>query len=372
MGAETKAARVVNPSADIVVVGAGAAGIAAAISAARAGCHTILLDRNKGPGGTGGFSGLTTLCGLFDEAGTPLNDGFPREFADAITERPPFRMGRVWVLPYRPATFRAAANQRIAAEPNLAVRWNESLSGVEVDQNRIVRINGITAGAIIDCTGHAEVARAAGLACRATDDSTQAAAVLFELENVDAVPGSPAEMARVLLPLARAGFAPLSLQHHLEPHSLTAKYTGPPDDVPALVTCLRERAPGFARCLTRTKPWVATPRSGRMIPGHYELTGTDVLSARAFPDAVARCAWPIEQWNAKGVARFRYLPAGCHYQIPARCLQAAGLQNLFMAGKTISADADAMASARVMGCCLATGAAAGVLAANLLESPPQS
>jgi hypothetical protein len=40
-----------------------------------------------------------------------------------------------------------------------------------------------------------------------------------------------------------------------------------------------------------------------------------------------------------------------------------------MAGKTISADVDAIASARVMGCCLATGAAAGILAANYLDSP---
>ena len=39
-----------------------------------------------------------------------------------------------------------------------------------------------------------------------------------------------------------------------------------------------------------------------------------------------------------------------------------------MAGKTISADADAIASARVMGGCLATGAAAGYLAARDLES----
>jgi hypothetical protein len=39
-----------------------------------------------------------------------------------------------------------------------------------------------------------------------------------------------------------------------------------------------------------------------------------------------------------------------------------------MAGKTISADVDAIASARVMGCCLASGAAAGILAARCLET----
>ncbi len=83
-----------------------------------------------------------------------------------------------------------------------------------------------------------------------------------------------------------------------------------------------------------------------------------------FPDVAARCAWPIEQWDARGKVRFRYLPAHSHYEIPLRALRCAGVDNLFMAGKTISADVDAIASARVMGCCLATGETAGRLAAE--------
>src|SRR5207245_858657 len=93
--------------------------------------------------------------------------------------------------------------------------------------------------------------------------------------------------------------------------------------------------------------FVQSARAGRMIVGRYVLTGDDVLTGRRFPDAVARCAWPIEQWTTAG-ARFRYLPDGEHYEIPARCLQAAAIENLFMAGKSLSADVDAIASARVM------------------------
>ena len=105
-----------------------------------------------------------------------------------------------------------------------------------------------------------------------------------------------------------------------------------------------------------------------MIIGKHLLTGLDVLTGRKFPDAVARCAWPIEQWNADGITRLRYLPPHTCYEIPARSLRAAHVKNLFLAGKTISADVDAIASARVMGCCLATGAAAGNLAVNYLDS----
>jgi choline dehydrogenase-like flavoprotein len=115
-----------SESFGIAVVGGGAAGIAAAVSAARAGCATLLLDRRAAAGGTGGFNGLTTLCGLFDDQGTYFNDGFAREFAEALAERrpparrepgkhqhqravpeagAPIKMGHVWVLQYRPKKF---------------------------------------------------------------------------------------------------------------------------------------------------------------------------------------------------------------------------------------------------------------------------
>ena len=146
------------------------------------------------------------------------------------------------------------------------------------------------------------------------------------------------------------------------------KFTGRPDQVPALIQFLRANVAGFENCATPETNYTATQRAGRMIVGQYVLTGADVLAARKFPDAVARGAWPIEQWDASGVVRYRYLPAGTHYEIPARSLRAAGVENLFMAGKTLSADVDAIASARVMGGCLATGAAAGQLAADDLKT----
>ena len=372
---------------DIVVVGGGAAGIAAAVSAARAGRQTLLLDQRPGGGGTGGFSGLTTLCGLFDDEGKFLNDGFAREFAEALAERrapsrqvpedlhlaepvlgAPIKMGRVWVLQYRPEIFREVAAKFFASMPNLQARWNSSLADVVVENNRIVSLNGFGVGAVIDCSGAAEVARAIGAECLATDETTQAPAVIFPLQNVTREFTTPAEVAQVLLPLARAGFPPLNFQANLDPGTLTVKFTGHADQVNALIEFLRANIPGFENCSTPLTTFTPAQRAGRMIVGQYVLTGADVLAGKKFPDAVARGAWPIEQWSADGVARFRYLPPGVHYEIPARSLRAAHVENLFMAGKTISADVDAIASARVMGCCLATGAAAGVLAARHLES----
>jgi hypothetical protein len=353
---------------DIAVVGGGASGVAAAVCAARTGRTTLLFDQRPAAGGTGGFSGLTTLCGSFDDDGAFLNEGFAREFAEAIAESPPRKMGRLWVQPYRPERFRQVAAQLVRSSPNLHACWNSPACELAVENQRIVGLNKFKVGAVIDCTGSAEVARLAGAECLATDETTQSPAIIFPLGNVTRVMTTPADAAQVLLPLVRAGLPPLSFQPHVGSNTVTVKFSGRSDQVPGVIEFLRTRVAGFENCTTPETSFEPVERAGRMIIGRYVLTGEDVLAGRKFPDAVARCSWPIEQWNADGVARFRYLPPGTHYEIPARALRAAGLENLFMAGKTLSADPDAIASARVMGCCLATGAAAGVLAARHVES----
>ena len=173
-----------STTCDIAVIGSGAAGIAAAVTAARAGYHTMLFDKNPAPGGTGGFSGLTTLCGLYDDSGEYLNLGFAREFAEAIAETSPQKMGAVWVLPYRPTRFRVAAGKFFAPLPNLETFWDSPISNITAFENRIVSINGIRVCAVIDCSGSAEVTEVIGEESLATDDTTQAPAVVFPLHQV--------------------------------------------------------------------------------------------------------------------------------------------------------------------------------------------
>lgn len=351
---------------DIAVIGSGAAGIAAAVTAARTGRKTLLLDKNSGVGGIGGFSGLTTLCGLYDDAGNFLNAGFAREFAETLAETLPLKSGRLWVLPYRPEKFRRVAESFFAECPGLKTIWNSPLKNVAVENGRIVSLNGLAVGAVIDCSGNAEVAVATGAECLATDATTQAGAVVFALRGVTRSIDSTAAAAQVLRPIIRAGFPALNFHPDLEPGGLTLKFSGTPEQVPALIEFLRTTVSGFENCSSPQKEFQLSRRAGRMIVGEYVLTGADVLGAKKFPDAVARGAWPVEQWGADGKTRVRFLPPSEFYEIPARSLRAATIKNLFMAGKTISADVDAMASARVMGCCLATGEAAAKLAADFL------
>ena len=375
-----------NKNFDIAVVGSGAAGIAAAVCAARAGGKVLLLDKNSGLGGTGGLSGLTTLCGLYDDTGNFLNDGFPREFAEALVENgapstgpasfqktggltgpvrgAPIKSGRLWVLPYRPEKFCAVAENFLANQTNLKAVWNAPIKNVVVENGRILSLNDFSVGAVIDSSGTAAVAHAAGALCLATDATTQASAVVFALRGVAREIHTTVDAARVLLPVIRAGFPPLHFHPDLEPGGLTAKFSGSPEQVPPLIEFLRANVRGFENCSSPQKEFRVSCRAGRMVVGEYVLTGADVLGAKKFPDAAARCAWPVEQWGADGKTKVRFLPPNEFYEIPARSLRAASIKNLFMAGKSISADADAIASARVIGCCLATGEAAAKLAAK--------
>lgn len=354
--------------ADIIVFGSGAAGLAASVTAARAGAEVLLLDASDEFGGTLVHSGLRTLCGLFDWNGRFINGGFAEELAGAVGHDEPVKMGRVWVLYYSRTAVAAFRDALLLKTKSLHVRRRCPVVSVEVAGCRIARINGIRVGAVIDCTGTAEVARVAGVPCLQTDERTQATSVLFALDGVDHNVKVGRGLLSAMMSVARARFPALHLMHDEGTSHCLAKFAGRVDLVPALVDFLRANCAGFAHCQIIGSV-TEGHRAGRMIEGEYVLTGSDVLGGRKFSDAVARCCWPIEQWSAKGVCKFRYPPEDAYYEIPARSLRAASTHNLFMAGKTISADVDAIASARVMGCCLATGEAAAKLAlASLKEA----
>ena len=363
-----KAEIAIGKEIDILVAGAGAAGIAAAVSAARQGAKTLLMDKQSAAGGTGGFSGLTTLCGCYDDGGKSLLEGFAQEFIESLAECQPRQMGRIWVLPYCPARFRQAADRFLNAEKQLARKFDSAVSEIEMGEGLIKSLNGLKIAAVIDCTGIAEVARLADVPCLETTPATQAPAIVFPLCGVKRDVSTRAAATQVMLAVARAGMPALTFEPSLEPNTVTVKFTGTAEQVAPTIEFLRENVAGFEECATPISDFIVSRRAGRMIRGDHLLTGRDVLEARKFPDAVARCAWPIEQWDETGRSRVRYLAASEHYEIPGRALRCATIRNLFMAGKTISADEDAIASARVMGCCLATGAAAGNLAAQWVLS----
>ncbi len=138
-----------------------------------------------------------------------------------------------------------------------------------------------------------------------------------------------------------------------------------------LIGFLVKEVPAFRNAsLLRIAPEVGT-RVGARCAGKYILTANDVLNCRKFVDAIANGTWPIEEWEQHKRVKMRFLKPGDHYQVPAWCLQSNQIKNLFMAGRNISATDEAIASARVMGTCLQTGYAAGMMASGMLKQTPE-
>lgn len=106
-------------------------------------------------------------------------------------------------------------------------------------------------------------------------------------------------------------------------------------------------------------------RETRHIDGLATLTTDDVLSARVTDDAVMLAANSIDIHGKFGPLSNQYitLPEGRFYGVPYGTLVPRGMDNLLVAGRSISADSDAAGAVRVMPPCMGLGQAAGCAAA---------
>lgn len=150
--------------------------------------------------------------------------------------------------------------------------------------------------------------------------------------------------------------------------------------VQKLLPFLRKYVPGQGNLsLVSTGPHIGIRESRRII-GDYRLTVEDYLECRTFPDDIARNAYFIDLHavtteqaaraksisdaaNEKEERRHYALPPGQSHGIPYRCLLPQGVENLLVAGRSLSADRAVQGAARVMPFCFAMGEAAGLAAA---------
>jgi FAD dependent oxidoreductase len=395
---------------DVVVVGGGAAGLAAAIAAGRAGARTALVERYGFLGGLATAGMVSTICGLYHGSSSgelePINEGFAEAFARRLSAMPgcqkPVRRGRSVVLPYTPFAFACLADELVAAVAPLDVYLHAYLVGVDTAPARIEALRITTwerslelrASVVVDTSGDAVVARQAGAA---TDTALlahrQLPSLIFVLQQVDTAAlgaGPRVAVLRALLAAERDGRLPpgasnVTLGLSPQPGELVGKlaldglasgFSERRDFLTAAeqegrrrvlaVTELLKTLPAFGRAfVSHVAAQVGVRESWRVI-GRYQLTREDVLAARQFDDGVARAAWPIELWHAGHLgATYEYLEDGQTYEIPLRSLQARDVENLFVAGRCMSATHEALGSARVIGTCLATGEAVGMAAARM-------
>jgi hypothetical protein len=391
---------------DVLVVGGGTAGVAAALGAARAGAETRLVERYGFLGGMATAAMVGTVCGLYASgpSGPPrlLNEGVAGEVAAGLEARGfvPVRRGRTIVLPYVPLGFASLLDELVGAERALAPMLHTTCAAVDATAGAIeaVRVVGwggteeIRPRAVVDTSGDAIVAWHAGVATETPSmDERQLASMVFALQGVaDGAVGGPRSVAvlRALHEGERAGELPVgcrlaSFRAGGRPGEVVVKLALDALDEPriadplaraevvarrrveALARFLAARIPGFAGAfVSHVAPQVGI-RESRRIVGRTRLERDDVLGARKRDDGVARAAWPIELWEAGGDgARFEYVPDDDWYDVPRGALEHVACRNLLAAGRCMAASHEAAGSARVIGTCLAAGEAAGRLAAE--------
>jgi hypothetical protein len=395
---------------DVVVVGGGAAGLAAAVAAGSAGARTALVERYGFLGGMATAGMVSTICGLYHSspsgAPEPINEGFAESFARRLIAMPgcqkPVRRGRSFVLPYTPFAFACLSDELVAAVAPLDVYLHAYLVGVEaggpgrIDALRIATWEGtleLPARVVVDTSGDAVVAHHVGAATETAPPSDrQLPSLVFVLQQVDGAalgPGPRVGLLRTLLAAERDGRLPrgasnLTLGPSPQPGEVIGKLAlgGIEDELcdrrdfltaaeqegrrrVLAVTEFLKTLPPFGRAFVSHVATQVGVRESRRVIGRYQLTRQDVLSGRKFDDAVARAGWPIELWQEGQLgATYEYLEDGQTYDIPLRSLQARDVENLFIAGRCMSATHEALGSARVIGTCLATGDAIGMAAAR--------
>lgn len=398
---------------DVLVVGGGAAGLAAACTAARQGMDVLMLERYGFCGGAAvaGFSG--TVCGLYlarpGAAGGPekVVHGFVDRFIAAMHRHQgltqPVRYGDTYTLVHEPFAWRVAADD-LLAEAGVRVLYHAQVIAALVEGGECIDgalINTkqgrfeVRAKLTIDASGDADVFAMAGLPTTVGHEGrVQNPTMIFRIAGVDVarflaaygadsiLPASvSAALAQAndsgqywlprhkvfLFPTPRAGELLCNCTRIMEPggaelHPLVAA------ELSRAETLGRRQARDYARffrnhltgCeqsfLLDTGVQVGI-RQSRQIVGLQTLSNDDVVKGTKRADGIARSPWPIEL-HSGNKPRLSWLYDD-YYDIPLDCFIPPQGEGLLAAGRCLSAEHEAMASARVTAQCFSYGHAIG-------------
>ena len=389
-------------SGDVVVVGGGSAGAAAALAAARCGASTLLVESAGFLGGTGAAV-LDTFYGFYAPGadGHRVVGGIGWEVARRLLDdgqafERPNTYGAGTGVTYEPEALKAAWDDLTAAA-GVAVLLHATLTDVIRDCRRITGLVVTTkagtrlvrADAVVDASGDAEVAWRAGAAVErpSAEQRVQPLTTTFRLGGVDTAKLSTAELHaklaaagdrydlprregsvhRTVLPgVVHTNLTRVSGIDPTDPWQLARAEAQGRAQAFECVRFLVNEVSGFEDAYLLSTSVRIGVRETRRLRGRHVLTRDDVLSARDFPDAVARCGAPLEDHDGGESTIWAYIGghrSGRTYGIPYRCLLPVELDNLVVAGRCLSATHDAHASVRSMAQCMALGQAAGTAAA---------
>jgi len=380
---------------DVIVVGGGPGGIAAAVAAAREGVDVLLVERYGFLGG-GATAMLVNPFMTFYAGDKQIVVGIFQDMLDKLSE-----MGGYGAKNEPTAldaeAFKIAA-ERLCLEAGVELLYHGFLADAAVRDGRILAVRVATkaglkeleAEVFVDSTGDGDLAYLAGARIekgREEDGFAQPMTLNFRMANVDIERMPSREAMTEAYVAAKASgaiqcpredilyffttqpgvvhFNQTRVVKHdaTDPKSMTEAEIEARRQAWQIARWLVENIPGFERAyLQQTAPQLGVRESRRVI-GDYILTAEELLSACKFDDVIACGSYPVDIHNPTGEGTvIKRLPPGKWYDIPYRCLTPLGLDNLLIGSRCISATHAAHSAIRVMPIVFAIGHAAGVAA----------
>lgn len=411
---------------DVLVVGSGPGGLAAAVSAAREGVSVMLVER------FGCFGGVISQVGVesiawYRKDGTVDVEGIGIEIeqrAKALGGTNPEPQSKSEALDAE--MFKYVADQMVleaGVRPLLhcqvaaPIMEGKTIKGV-ITESKMGR-KAILAKTVIDATGDADIAfRAGAQVTKTPTDEMLGVTVMFSCSGIDKarfmeyIRSNPTTYAdwRELWDVQTTGKEDDLFSPYLDKPFKLAKDAGIiPDNIKSLggtwstitdageatslnmvymtgydstdvwhltaaemegrsqaivaIDALRAFLPGFENAKLRNFGMTLGTRDSRKIVGRYNLTDHDVRNQAKFDDSIG--IFP-EFIDGYGVL---VLPTtGRYFQVPYGALLPQNIDNLLVAGRCIAGDKFAHASTRSMMCCTVTGQGAGVAAAVAVKT----
>lgn len=387
---------------DVLVIGGGMAGVGAAVSAATPGIKVMLIEKNSFLGGIATASLVSTVCGCYASTGERLKiiggvwDFVIEELKalNGINEGINRDTHRSDICD--PELLKCALDN-VIVKRNIELFLNSQVIDVTVTNRKIQMVYIINNESgrkyvifpqrVIDATGNA-------LINYLTDSQSyvqgnerggiQASTMVFRLNNVDCDVAQGVTKSRIKELILEA-----KKKGEYNQERVNGVFTIMPDNKSAIINVnwvntndmnsvnltggqiegrkkvlenylfFKKYVPGFQNCVISSIASNLGIRETRRIVGEYVLNEDDIIAGREFTDGIALCSWPMEYHDYEN-AKLSYSWVKKSYQIPYRCMLPKHLDNLLVAGRSISTTSMAYSSTRVMGPCLATGQAAGL------------
>ena len=402
-----------NITTDVVVVGGGAAGVAAANTIANQNLKVVLIEKYGfcGGGAVAGLSG--TICGMYEASDKLQNKpkqavfGFTDQFAKMLEQKggltEPIAYGKTFTRVHDPLVWKETAdvflqNRNIttiyhAVVIKTLVEGNDKIEGVQVWSKQ--GTFNIKSKITIDASGDADVIAMAGLPNFIGDKGkVQNPTMIFKISGVDIetfkqtyglnsiMPQEVTDLIikmnkdnRYRLPRAKIWLFSTTKPNELlcnctriigedgrELNSLyykdfTEAETQGRKQIREYAKFFKENLKGCEKSFVTDTGTQVGIRQTRQVDGVYKLKNSDVINGKKFKDGIARSPWPIEL-HSGNKPKVEWLLDDV-YEVPLNCFIPKNGEGIIAAGRCLSAEHEAVASARVTAQCFSYGHAVG-------------